>query len=125
MPIGQIAGRFLEWLRGPGKTTVYDGETVHRNVIVKFESDLVDYQISSKRIVYLTQFSRWWMPSIKRAIFHVEGKVLSGTAPENYQCSIAFPDMSSFGLFNTKYPHVRAIGAFLDAITGDATVVAI
>lgn len=112
-------GTLMEYIKGPGTTTVSDGEEVHRTVKVTFNASQIVFEITSKRIVYKTAFRTRWYPAMRRAIFEVEGRVISGdmslVSPRLLE-RVIYPNLSSRGLLHTEYPHVRAIGAYLDRL---------
>ena len=122
MRLLSIIGRFIELIKGPGTTTVSTGEALHRTARVTFAAEPVVYEITSQRIIYRTVFRNRWYPEMRRAIFEVEGRVLSGdvnlVSPRLLQ-RVIYPNLSSRGLLNTEYPHVRAIGAYLNQARED------
>lgn len=124
----KLYGIFMEGLKGPGNTSVYIGEARHETTTLTLERSQIVLRITSRRIVYLTTYKRGWIRPLKRAIFEVEGRVISNTGEDidpKYLERVVYPNLSSRGLLHTAYPHVRAIGAFLDRITAkaDSTVV--
>lgn len=112
----KMIGEVLEFVRGPGVTSVVEGETINRTFSLTFESTKLQYVVSCKRVIHRTIFNRWWIPPIKRATFEVEGKAVNGGVSEKLSMQITFPDLSSFGLRETHYPHIRAISAYLDRV---------
>lgn len=122
-PLSKLVGFFLELLRGPGVTHVVDGETIHRTFTVRYQSDFVEYEVSCKRVIHRTKYNRWWVPSIRRAVFEVRGRAITGSVSNQLERLEIFPDLSSFGLLETKYPHMRAISAYLDSVVStNATI---
>jgi len=119
----KAVGYVLEFLRGPGETSVIEGETLHRRFSVTYQSDELQYEVECKRVIYETRFKRPLIPPMRRAIFEVQGRTISGRVVEKLEKLEIFPDLSSFGLLETKYPHVRAIAAYLDrVVSGNAVI---
>lgn len=112
-------GEFIEFLKGPGITVVNVGDTVHKTVIVAFESGPMRYEIISQRITYKTKFSRVWIPSVRKAVFEVQGRLYEANSynlDPRLTEKVTFPNLCNFTLLDTDYPHVRAIGAYLDRV---------
>ncbi len=126
MLLCRLFGEFIEWLKGPSETTVVSGETRHQSATVSYVRGELHLEITSHRIIYLIRYPRSFWPNVKRAIFEVEGRVLSGDAngvnPKLLE-RVIFPNLSSRGLLHTEYPHVRAIGAYLDRLSVDGASV--
>lgn len=113
-------GMVMEALKGGGITTTLSGETRHTTATVTFERAALLLEITSHRVIYLTEYKRGWMPPLKRAIFEVEGRVLSGDINEVSPMlleRVVFPNLSSRGLLHTEYPHVRAIEAYIARVS--------
>lgn len=113
-------GALMESLKGPGDTQMLSGESRHQTASVTFERTTLLFEITSHRIIYLTTYHRRWIPAMKRAIFEVEGRVVSGDSEEVNPLlleRVVFPNLSSRGLLHTEYPHIRAISAYLDRVS--------
>lgn len=116
----EACGTLMEALKGAGVTTTLSGETRHTTATVTFERATLLFEITSHRIIYLTKYKRGWIPPLKRAIFEVEGRVLSGDVNEvspRLLERVVFPNLSSRGLLHTEYPHVRAIEAYVARVS--------
>ncbi len=112
-------GELMEFLKGPSRTSVYLGEAFDRTVTVTYDGDNFKFVITSRRVVYRSQFRWWWLPISKKAIFEVVGQLIEGDGtnldPRLLE-KVVFPNLCSERLLSTEYPHVRAIGAYLDRL---------
>ena len=126
MKLLRFFGAFTEWLKGPSETVAVSGETRHQSASVSYGRGELLLEITSHRVIYLMRYPRSFWPDVKRAIFEVEGRVLSGDANEvnpKLLERVIFPNLSSRGLLHTEYPHVRAISAYLDRLSVDGASV--
>lgn len=113
-------GTVMESIKGPGTTIIQQGESLHRTATVTYDSASLVFEITSHRVIYLSTYSRPWIPQDRRAVFEVEGKVIHGDASQvnpKLLEKVVFPNLSSRLLLHTEYPHIRAIGAYIDRVS--------
>jgi hypothetical protein len=114
-------GEWLLWLFGPSTTTVKEGvsKTSEYTIRTDEHNPWTHATIKCVRIIYHTQYRRWWMPSIRRNLYIVSSDV----APElivKYGKEVfrtkAFPMLCNRLLKWTTYPHLIAIHTYLDEL---------
>lgn len=124
--VAKLLGRLFELIRGPGVTAVRDGDTVCRRVSLTMGYGPRQFEIISRRVVYETRFNRWWVPSCRKATFEVQGHTTQEGVNDTLEAltaTMTFPDLSAFGLRETAYPHMRAIGAYLDRVAASGIAI--
>lgn len=118
----ELMGALFDTLKGPSITNTYEGRMKHEiHQLRPSKSDFnVDVCVQSRQIVYMTTYTRWWVPNHKRTVYEVRGVASDdwrGRLPEGFFDTVTYPLLCSSLLQWTEYPHVIAIHAFMDRLS--------
>jgi len=116
-----LVGSAMHWLLGPSVTTVTEGPAKSR--CVSIPTDTTDpwpqATVSCVRVIYRTQYTRWWVPNVNRTLYTVSMDVppaLRVRYGDELFEPVTYPLLCNHLLQWTTYPHLTAILAYLDAL---------
>jgi hypothetical protein len=126
-PLSRV-GAFLDWLFGPSETGITQGPAKTRTVTLRTadEGYWPRAIISCTRVIHRTTYERWWIPSVVQSLYEVSIHVPESTVEQYGSAtfeSITYPLLCNELLQGTTYPHVCAIGAFVDQMAKKILVV--
>jgi hypothetical protein len=119
-PISRL-GSWLHWIFGPSTTIVKEGasRTSEYTIRTDEQNPWTHASVKCVRIIYHTNYKRWWMPTIRRNLYVVTGEF----APELIEkygselfASKTYPMLCNRLLKWTTYPHLCAIHTYLDEL---------
>lgn len=115
------AGAVIDWLLGPAQSRVIQGSTRTRTLVMRsdHQADWPHGTITCSRIVYRTEYSRFWVPHTTHSLYQVETHVpddVRQSYPVEYFETVTYPLLCNRWLEWTTYPHMCAIHAYLDAL---------
>lgn len=117
-PLSRV-GAMIDWLLGPSSTSTIQGPAKTRTLTIQSEGSGVwpRATLSCQRLVYKTQYKRWWVPTEHRTLYvvsmSVPDEVIERHGAEAF-ASVTYPLLCNYFLQWTTYPHVCAILAYLD-----------
>lgn len=114
-------GSFIHWALGPSTTTVKEGVSKTSQYTIRTDANnpWTHANVTCQRVIYHTQYARWWMPTIRRNLYVVSCEV----APELIEKfgkdvfePKTYPMLCNRLLKWTTYPHLCAIHTYLDEL---------
>lgn len=117
----ELVGGLIDRWRGSNFTRIYSGnkETEVHHLKSKVLEDDFFVTITSRRIIYLTTYRRWWIPNRRTTVYEVvcsaSPEVRAKLDPIFFK-PVIYPLLCSRLLQWTPYPHIYAIHAFLGQI---------
>jgi hypothetical protein len=114
----KVLGVLHDAVMGPCNTTLSDSHPV--NAVQRFSPDALanksEVFVESRRLVYKTVYRRPWIPNKLSIIF-----LVTGYAPDHYRDklppeffeTVSYPNLASYLLRWSDYPHVFAVDAFV------------
>lgn len=117
-PLSRV-GSWLHWLLGPSVTTITQGPSKTRTLSLRTDQagDWPRATLTCARLVYRTQYKRWWVPNTMQSLYEVSIEVTAEVmARYGAACfpTMTYPPLCNHLLQWTTYPHLCAILTYLD-----------
>jgi hypothetical protein len=114
----QWMGSVIDLIKGPSKTSIHYGKAEDARTLLRPNNLTFDVQvgIECRRIVYLTEYKRWWIADQQMTMYEVQGHAPNHIAEgmdERLFERITYPLLCNKFLEWTPFPHYYAIRAYL------------